>query len=325
MAFTTQQNFMGTIDGTNARELNTIMDRKLDSFQERLKCVKDTLDNTEFFTEYFDEYYNPNASQNDYLSIENNVCKVLENYATYLLNAKDVDKDRQDKFKVYYDESEFRRALRKEQLYSDKGQDTIDFMLANQSNYKKSKTQQIYKKDLDRPDFLGSVLSQYQNFVNMLNESDMTLYRRNKIKGEVQRDMILTKDSLNMVHGYNLRYFSESTQPDLDVFDFANFNHLKGYSDKSVHHNYSKVDGLLKFKFNGDFQNDFQCMLYDLDLLIEKTDLTKREREILNFYRKGLTNVKIADIIGIARQTVEKRIDSAIKKINHKAMELRWR
>ena len=78
-------------------------------------------------------------------------------------------------------------------------------------------------------------------------------------------------------------------------------------------------------KFNGDFQNDFQCILYDLDILIEKTKLTERERECLNYFRNGLTNTKTGDIIGISKQAVNQFIDSAIKKVNKKAFELQWR
>lgn len=85
MAFTTQQNFTATLDGTNAIKLNKVMDRSLLNYNDRLDCINQTLDGTSFFEEYFTDYYNPVASQNDYLSMDNNVCKVLENYATYLL------------------------------------------------------------------------------------------------------------------------------------------------------------------------------------------------------------------------------------------------
>ena len=141
--------------------------------------------------------------------------------------------------------------------------------------------------------------------------------------------MILAKDALLRVHGYNLRYFSESTKPDLEVLDFADFNQLKGYSlrvpEEIKDKNHANIDGLLRMKFNGDFQNDFQCILYDLDILIEKTKLTDREKECLNYFRNGLTNIKIGDIIGITESTVRGTIDRAIKKVNKKAFELQWR
>ena len=325
MAFTSQQNFLASIDGTTANELNRVMDRTLDNYEERKKCIESTLKGTSFFEEYFTNYYNVNASQNDYLSLENNVCKVLENYASYLLNSKDIDDEETEVYKFYYDESEFMRAINKDIKYDDKGQEVIDFLLANQSNYKKAKDQKITAADLNRNDVVGEVLRDYQSYIDLLNNSNMQAYRRNRLKGEVQRDMILSKDVLLRVHGYNLRYFSESTKPNLEVFDFVDFNQLKGYSVDGVDPHYSKVDGLLRMKFNGDFQNDFQCILYDLDILIEKTKLTDRERECLNYFRNGLTNVKIGDIIGVNEKSIRRSIDSAIKKVNKKAFELQWR
>ena len=325
MAFTSQQNFLASIDGVTANELNRVMDRTLDNYDERKACIENTLEGTSFFEEYFTDYYNVNASQNDYLSLENNVCKVLENYASYLLNSKDIDDEESQQYKFYYDESEFMRAINKDIKYDDKGQEVIDFLLANQSNYKKAKDQKITAADLNRNDVVGDVLRDYKSYIDTLDNSDMQAYRRNRIKGEVQRDMVLAKDALLRVHGYNLRYFSESTKPNLEVFDFVDFNQLKGYSVDGVDPHYSKVDGLLRMKFNGDFQNDFQCLLYDLDILIEKTKLTDRERECLNYFRNGLTNVKIGDIINITSQSVGQSIDSAIKKVNKKAFELQWR
>ena len=325
MAFTSQQNFLASIDGTTANELNRVMDRTLDNYEERKACIEDALEGTSFFEEYFTNYYNVNASQNDYLSLENNVCKVLENYASYLLNSKDIEDEESQQYKFYYDESTFRRAVNKDMKYDDKSPEVIDFLLANQSNYKKAKDQKITSSDLKRNDYLGEVLRDYQTYIDVLNNSNMQAYKRNRLKGEVQRDMILSKDALLRVHGYQLRYFSESTKPNLELFDFADFNQLKGYTVEGVDPHYTKVDGLLRMKFNGDFQNDFQCILYDLDILIKKTKLTERERECLNYFRNGLTNVKIGDIIGVDEKSIRRSIDSAIKKVNKKAFELQWR
>ena len=326
MAFTSQQNFTANLDNTNANELNRVMDRTLDNYEERKQCIENTLEGTSFFEEYFTDYYNVNASQNDYLSLENNVCKVLENYASYLLNSKDIDDEESEVYKFYYDESEFMRAINKDVKYDSKGQEVIDFLLANQSNYKKAKDQKITSSDLKRNDIVGEVLRDYQSYVDLLNNSNMQAYRRNRLKGEVQRDMILAKDALLRVHGYNLRYFSESTRPNLEVIDLADIMQLKGYSFDNVkdpHH--AKVDGLLRMKFNGDFQNDFQCILYDVDILIEKTELTERERECLNYFRNGLTNTKISDIIGVSSQVIGRTIDRAVNKVSTRAMELQWR
>lgn len=326
MAFTSKT-FTAELDGITANELNKKIDRSLDSYEERVGSINDILDNTDFFNQYFDEYFNPVASQNDYLSLENNVCKVLENYATYLLNSRDIDDSEDYVYKFYYDEDSFKKALGREVLYNDKGQEVIDYLMSEQQNYKKTKEQKITQKDLRLDNWLGEVLRDYKTYLDYLNNENVEgqKFKVDKIKGDVKQDMILAKDSLNHVHGYNLRYFSESTEPNLDVIDFASFEQLKGFTIEHPDKNHRAVHGLLRMSFNGDFQNDFQCILYDLDKLIEKTPLTSREKEVLNFFRNGLTTVQTSDILGISQQSVSTTVDRAIKKVNAHARKLKWR
>ena len=44
MAFTSQQNFLASIDGVTANELNRVMDRTLDNYDERKTCIENTLE-----------------------------------------------------------------------------------------------------------------------------------------------------------------------------------------------------------------------------------------------------------------------------------------
>lgn len=325
MAFSSQQQFNAELDGVTAKELNRVMNRTLSTYEDRKKCIEETLEGTEFFNIYFEKHFPIHPNTNDFLSLDINVPKILENYASYLLNSSDLEEKSSIKYKFYYDESEFQRALKKDLKYDGEGNEVIDFLLANQSNYKKAKDQKITKKDLTRNDECGKVLREYSNYIETLENAGMKEYQKNRLKGEVQRDMILAKDSLMKIHGYNLRYFSESTEPNLEVFDFADPMQLKGYSFDELEPRYSKVDGLLRMKFNGDFQNDFQCILYDLDILVSKTNLTDRERECLNYYRNGLTNTKIGDILDVDKSVVSRAVDRAIRKVSEKAMQLQWR
>lgn len=327
MAFTAQKTFTAELDGVTANDLNRKLDRSLNTYDERLGAINEILEDTQFFDIYFKDYFNPVASQNDYLSLENNVCQVLENYASFLLNSRDLDNKDETVYKFYDDEDSFRKALNKEVSYNSQGQEVIDYLLAEQQNYKKAKEQKITQKDLRQKNFLGDVLRDYKTYLTFLDNKDVNgqKFKVDKIRGDIKRDMILAKDSLNHVHGYNLRYFSESTLPNLDVIDLASFKQLRGYSLDYSSPKHRVVDGLLRMKFNGDFQNDFQCILYDLENLIERTKLTDKEKEILIFFRKGLTVTQIAGILDISQPTVTGTLDRAIKKINNKAMELKWR
>lgn len=326
MAFTSSF-FSGTLDNTNASNLSKVMDRTLDNYNERLKHIESVLGGTSFFQEYFDNYYKVEKNKDDALSIDDNICQLLENYASYLLNSYDVEKEEKTKYKFYYNERDFQRALRKEVNYDSGATDeVIDFLLDNQDNFKKAKEQKIYKKDLNREDFLGETLRNYDSYIKVLDNTDIPLFKKNKIKGEVQRDMIESKDKLLGVHGYKLKYFSESTEPDLNMIDLSNKNHLKGYTlGNEVSKDNRFVKGLLNFNFNGDFQNDFQCILYDLSVLIDKTNMTKNERKIINMYRDGMKLVDIAHELSYSKQYVSKTLDVATDKVCKMARELNYK
>lgn len=324
MAFNTQKNFTATLDGTNVYSLSKLMDRQKDKFKDRLEHIENILNDTNFFIEYFEGYFPVNINSHDYLSLENNVCLLLEQYASYLLNSSDVKEVDDYQYKFYYDENEFKKALGKEPLYQKNDTDIIDFLLSGQENYKKVKEQKITRQDLNRNDWCGSVLRDYQNYINFLNSIDEKglKFRVDKIKGSVKQDMLLAKDKILHVFGYNLRYFSESTQADYELVDFTNPIHLTGYSFDNVHHNYARVDGLLQMRFNGDFQNDWQCIIYDAHKLVEKTTLTERQRQCINMYIEGYKNKDIAYYLDIDESTVSRTIDSGIKKICNNAFEL---
>lgn len=325
MAFTSSF-FSGILDNTNIEELSKIMDRNLSSYKERYEHINGVLEDTLFFIEYFDDYYNVEKNKDEPLALDDNVCQLLENYGSYLLNAHDVEREEETKYKFYYNERDFQRALRKEINYEAGATDeVIDFLLDSQDNFKKSKEQKIFQKDLNREDFLGSVLRDYNRYIEILNESSLPLFRKNKLKGEIQRDMLLAKDQLLGVHGYKLRYFSESTQPSLEVIDFSNRKHLEGFSLDDKDKNKRAVKGLLDLKFNGDFQNDFQCILYDLDILIRKTTLTSNERKILNMVRDGGKLVDIAEDLNYTKQYIQQTLSSAVKKVCNTSKELNYK
>ena len=314
--------FSGELDGKKARDLANIMDNSVDKYEDRLKIINDALEGTTFFEEYFDEMFPKELNQDDFLSQDDNICMMLENYGSYLINSRDIKEDETTPYKIYYDEYSFQRALRKS--VSVDTLDSIPFFVNKDSNYKVAKDQKITKEDLKRDDILGGVLRDYQNYLDLIEMQSNKLKGKNRIKGEIQRDMIICKDQLLGVFGYQLDNMSESSDPDYSKIDFSNFTHLKG---RSVSFNDKEpiwVDGLLRISYNGDLQNDFQCILYDLEKLIEKTPLTKREKQALKLYRKGYEGVEIAKRLKISDSRVYQLIDNAIHRIANKAKDLKF-
>ena len=55
--------------------------------------------------------------------------------------------------------------------------------------------------------------------------------------------------------------------------------------------------------------------MLDINDLIEKTDLSDKQHEILELWRRDKTQQYIADVLGCSRQVVVKHLDKIVKKI----------
>lgn len=332
MAFSTQQNFVGVLDGTTVNELNRKIDYTKTKLEDRKKVINDILDNTKFYEEYFSNYFNPNINSRDYLSNNINVCRSLERMANYLLNSDEV-KEEENKEKVKYvfhtDQKYFQKKMDRELSIEsitkmkdeDHSESVIHFLKRGEKNFKKSKTQKITNDDLNRDDELGQILRDYkalEAFITLELKKEKSKYNRyllTKVKGQLSGDMIYTKNSLLGVFGYDLKAFSESTKYNFDVFDFTNELHLKGCVIETESGQRIVAKGLLYFRPTNDPNSDFNHVLWDLQNTIDKAALTEFEKQVLESIRDGLTQEEIAYNLNTYQKKISRTIDLIAKKV----------
>ena len=342
MAFKNQTNFTAKIDGVDIYGIKSKLDYKVNELDERMDVVQEALDYGDiFYQEYFDKYCNTNITADDVLLSESNVVQSLESMANYIL-AKDPEYNktessyfvREDRMTDKMDkEDEFNRTDssliegRNEGVYEEP---------VNTSNFKKQKKQMIKPEDMRRNDELGEVLRDYGAFLDLIQTytkrnnvvggkrvqhlpgKKADLYVYTKHQSAVKDDMKICKDSMMKTHGYNLRYFSESTQPDYSKIDMTNKEHLLGswieYTDDRVRSN-----GLLSFTATNDYQDDFNCILIDVENLINKCELTDVEAWVLELYKKGIKENSIAKDLGVHNMTIARTLDKIADKVIEQA------
>ena len=352
MAFTTQPNFIGVLDGVNVNELNKKIDYTKTKLDERKQIVEKILDETNFYEEYFSNHFKADINAGDYLSTEINVCQSLEKMANYLLNSKEI-KEEEDNEKTKYifhtDEKYFKKKVDREQSVdqiaktenSDHSETVIHFLKRDEGNFKKEKAQTILTSDI-KPGKINSkeeieqvieVINEYKQFYDRITkklvnkEKDYNRYILTKVKGQLTDDIIYTKDHLLGIFGYNLKNgVKETTQPSLDIFDFTNWNHIYGKEITFVSSNPNKKDkehtviakGLMFFKPTDDFQDDFNITLIDLQNTIKKANLTEEEKQILDLAQRGLTLEEIAREF----KTYHMKISRTLKRIANKIISV---
>lgn len=335
MAF--NSHFTSELDGKSVNDLVKNIDYKKTKLKDRMENIENILESSEYYTEYFSEYYKPNINTSDGLSSDNNVCMSLERMANYILNSQEV-KDEENKEKTKYvfhtDKKYFEKKIAREQSISqmigsdyenDEEMNTVHLLKNTEQNSRKAKTQKITAEDLNRTDKLGEVLSDYNKFLDVIDlelknkESRFSRYLLTKTKGAILQDMIYCKDQLLGVWGYHLKNFYESTEPDLNVFDFTNEEHLKGksllFKDKDGVERELKVKGLIYFQSELKPDDDFSLTIYDLNNLIKKINLTTNEEITLREIRLNQSNVAIAKMLEVSPKAIEYYINRIVEKI----------
>ena len=344
MALTNQSYFTAKIGDVDLYSIKSMINYKIDSLEDRMKCVDIALAHGDkFYQEYFDKYCDPGITNSDMLLSDSNVVQSLESMANYIL-AKD-DEYNKTESSYFVSEHELDRKMNREDEFDNTGTSLIvgkDENISvyeevkNKQNFKKSKKQTIKPEDFKRDDELGSILRDYNVFIDLISQytkKDKTtgqtkqvdkkanLYTYTKQHSSIKDDMIICKDSLMRTHGYNLKYFSESTQPNYDMIDLSNVDHLLGseveYKDVTI-----KSDGLLSFTPSDDYQDDFNCIVVDLQNLIDKTDLDEFELNVLELHRSGMRVYNISQELNTYSDKVSRAINRIAKKVSKKAKEL---
>ncbi|AJO60830.1 MULTISPECIES: hypothetical protein [Bacillus] len=330
MSFTSQRNFKGRLDGTTVHEINKKIDFEKTTLEERKKVVEEILNETNFYSEYFDGYFKTGITTKDFLSHQNNVCKSLDRMATYLLTSDEIKKEEEQEkteYIFYSDERYFQKKVEKEQSIesltnsdsNDFSENVIHFLKKEERNKILLRPQSITASDLERDDWLGEILRSYKPFYDFvtqkLKNKEGNRFILSRIKGQLQHDMIYSKDTLLGVFGYNLKYFSQSTEYDIDVFDFTNPLHLKGDVVETESGKTISAKGLLFLKPDFDPNDDFSFILLDLKSTIEKAKLTDFEKEVLRQTQNGLTQEEIAANFNTYQMKISRTIDRIVKKV----------
>ena len=337
--------FKGKYDGKDIWSYKGKVNYSIDDLDERIKLVHKVLNiqkegeyefsNDSFWKEVWDTgICKTDLNKTDFLWSETNIATTLESMGTYLL-AMDNDEIK-EQYKIYKKEEDFKAALAKEKRAIDRFGDNISLdknnefkILIPNGNYKLDPKPSISKKDLKK----YPPLQDYQNYLDYLskviksdeekkklietlktkgvtrysNESKLWGFLVNAI-GEVKKDMIKTKELLEqpIIWKQPLKDSGYKSYEELDMFDKSHVLELL-----RVHRSMEIVD----------FQDDLNCILFDLSKLISECKFTDTQREVLNMYSRGMTQEKIANELNVTQQAVNQHLNSVVNKIINKYEE----
>lgn len=323
------QKFNGKIDGKTIYDFTKQLDYSEDLTQkDRIKLVYDILYKDgyidKFFEDFFSYYYNPHLTKEDCLSHQHNVFQELDKMANYILYSPDGERITKKTKYNFYTENRFQKELHKElsidkmvedveemsedEIDTNVYDEVIDFLIRKGENYKKSKKQKITKKDLKDKEL--KCVQEYQDYINYakieldrLREEGKDYPKQKRlarILKEVKKDQLLAKD---LIKGtiYFKDVLPDTTEIDYDQFDFFDKEH---------------VMALLKCPPIEDLLSDKGCLIYDLNRLLEKCNLSPADWEILRLYREeDLSLTDIANKLNVKQPFVSATLNKICNKI----------
>ena len=340
--------FDGVLAGMTIYDMREKLDYEIESQEDRVRIVEAIvnddrgLPNT-YFREFFEprtedgvdtSYYKVNVNKCDFLSHEINVFQQIEKMADYILFAPDAkpltDKvqynmvNEMDEPEVnYYMSDRLDKRMAKElslegvatKAHSDasaEGCDSdvigevIDFLVRKGTNYKKEIKQSITLSDIANL----TPIREYEEYIEYMKQKIVHIEETNGDKKDIymlrkhislcKQDQLYLKDMLRGTIYFNAP-LPDSGEPEfLEYTHYSDFNHVKA---------------LLKFGHRS-LKSDIGHLIFDLENLIERADLTDRDREILTMWSaEDSTEQTIADEMEISQQMVNKLLSKIIRRI----------
>lgn len=334
--------FSGELGGIKVEDLKGL-DFNIETLEGRLKEVRNKLEKVSpFFDEYFfsnevnedgetpKQYYKFNPNTTDELSEDINICKYIQAYGSYILNSKDLPRDKQMEYTIL-SEDEFRKQLLKE-MATDFKADAGVVLDTRPTNDYKNLDLKITKKDMfpelqnnkygvrPKDEELASILNDYETLREHLRGemakiksgegSYLTLYQIKSMLATIMGDMHDAKRMVLGIRGQAKRLGDESPYNDFSTLDYNNPEHIK---------HCLKFCSITESPRPDDMVSHIG---YDLHVaikkLIDSKMIDKIDEEIIECYNSGsYTQEEIAIEIKRDRKAVRQRLDKICRRITN--------
>lgn len=341
--------FNGKLAGIETAQLRGL-DYEKETLKERTKEVESKIEEVKpFLDEYFfrkendvndngefehirtesdeREYYKYSPNTTDELSEDINICKYIEQYASYLLNSKDLPREKQQEYTILSEE-DFKKQLLKE-MTTGVGSEENVVMDTRPSNDYNNLDLKITEKDLnprlqknkygirEKDIELAKVLNDYETLREYIRKemqklkngepTHLTLYQMKSLLASLMGDMHDSKKMILGVRCQAKRLGDESPYNDFSELEYWNEEHIKQCLRFCPITDTPRPDDMMSH-IGYDLKNA-------IDLLKEQKKLDDVDLEIIECYNAKFTLEEIGREVNMKKQSVDYRIKKICLKI----------
>ena len=342
--------FQGKLAGISVEDLKGL-DYEKEKLVDRMEEVFKKVDKVEpFFNEYFfqkenddrdngefdhlitesdeREYYKYSPNTTDELSEDINICKIIQSYGSYILNSKDLPRERQQEYSILTEE-EFEKQLLKEMATDFKADASVVLDCRPKNDYT-NLDHRITKKDLyphlqknkygvrEKDLELARVLNDYETLREFLRgemrklkagePTKMPLYKLKELLGGLAGDVVDAKKMILGIRAQAKRLGDENPLNDYSTMDYSNPEHIK------------LILKFCKITKSPRPDNMMSHVGYDMHVaiknLVELKKLDKIDLEIIECYNAGYSLSDIGKEVNMSKVAVYKRIDKIAERIS---------
>lgn len=331
-------NFYGKLNDKSIFDYQIDKDKyKLENVEERIEYIKELLNLTyindiEFPDNFWEEIFEQKDNKTSHINLcpnndtdlysDSNICKVLESFGTYILQL-DKEYRKKNKLKIYNNEVEFQKALKKEKATICKYGDLVNdddtmIVLKPIKNIKLVPNRSISKQYIveheelqcyqDLIDHLNEVQNnkELQNNINkkmnMNKNEGWYKYKCDYMKSSLREDMGYVQNSYNPLY-IPKKLLKDNGSVTWDCLDILDVTHVKPLLQ------------LYREKDEYDFTSDIDCILYDLGVVLNKVKLTDKQQEVLELWIDGMTIKNISKELNKKQQAISQMLDTIVEKI----------
>lgn len=331
MAFSShRKQFKGTLANVPVEEL-TKLDYEKETLAERKEYINNKYEKVvQFYAIYVSgedeaEFYKVGLNKDDDLSADINIFQHIERDGTYLLNSRDIPRDKQYEYKLL-SERDFKEILKREKNFTclgvqaglEENDGVMEILEPRKGNDYTNMEHKIIKSDFSDPrtkvvlgsyekvrEYLKEELRKIQN----KEESSLTLHQVRRLLKGINDDMIKCKIDLQGIRSPAKRLGDESGRFYTEMIEYSSAEHIKAIL-KTV-----RLDSEL------EPDSELSHIAYDIRNAIEKLAkadiLDEVDLEIIECYNSGYSNVATAKEINRDEKVVRRRLIRIFDKISN--------